>query len=309
MGKTTSRAAGYLMAISGGVLWAVAGACGQELYRVNTITTGWLIPIRLLCAGAIFLLLARLQGHPILPIWRGQKNMLQLLLYGCFGVSASQYTFYACIEYANVAFSTVLCYICPIFILLFSLIKGRRAPKLYEVSAVVLVVVGVFACATHFDVTKLIVSPIALAMGLLCGLTAAINTLLPLRLMEQFSLFTVIGWGMLIGGTVVALLFRPWTIPVRVDGQLIGFMAVIVLCGTVLAFSCYMRGVQVAGPVSGCVLSSVEPVAAVIISILFLNVRFTAADFAGFVMILLTVPIIAIGQQRELAQSGPEAGE
>ena len=143
MGKTTSRAAGYLMAISGGVLWAVAGACGQELYRVNTITTGWLIPIRLLCAGAIFLLLAKLQGHPILPVWRGRKNALQLLLYGCFGVSASQYTFYACIEYANVAFSTVLCYICPIFILLFSLIKGLRAPKLYEVSAVVLVVVGV----------------------------------------------------------------------------------------------------------------------------------------------------------------------
>ena len=283
MERTTSRAAGYLMAISGGVLWAVAGACGQELYRVNTITTGWLIPI----------LLAKLQGHPILPVWRERKNALRLLLYGCFGVSASQYTFYACIEYANVAFSTVLCYICPIFILLFSLIKGRRAPKLYEVSAVVLVVVGVFACATHFDVTKLIVSPIALA----------------LRLMEQFSLFTVIGWGMLIGGTVIAVLFRPWTIPVRVDGQLIGFMAVIVLCGTVLAFSCYMRGVQVAGPISGCVLSSVEPVAAVIISILFLNVRFTAADFAGFVMILLTVPIIAIGQQRELAQSDPKAGE
>lgn len=304
MGKTTSRAAGYLMAISGGVLWAVAGACGQELYRVNTITTGWLIPIRLLCAGAIFLLLAKCQGHRILPVWRERRNVLRLLLYGCFGVSASQYTFYACIEYANVAFSTVLCYICPIFILLFSLIKDRRAPRLYEVSAVALVVVGVFACATHFDVTKLIVSPLALAMGLLCGFTAAINTLLPLRLMDQFSLFTVIGCGMLIGGTVIALLFRPWTIPVILNGQLVGFMAVIVLGGTVLAFSCYMRGVQVAGPVSGCVLSSVEPVAAVVISILFLNVRFTAADFAGFVMILLTVPIIAIGQQHEQALDG-----
>ena len=38
---------------------------------------------------------------------------------------------------------------------------------------------------------------------------------------------------------------------------------------------------------------------AVIISVLILGVAFTAYDFLGFILILLTVPIIAIGQNRE----------
>ena len=35
----STRRAGYIMAISGGVLWAVGGAVGQHLFRTNTITT------------------------------------------------------------------------------------------------------------------------------------------------------------------------------------------------------------------------------------------------------------------------------
>jgi hypothetical protein len=37
----------------------------------------------------------------------------------------------------------------------------------------------------------------------------------------------------------------------------------------------------------------------VVISVLILGVAFTAYDFLGFLLILITVPLIAIGQNRE----------
>ena len=84
-----------------------------------------------------------------------------------------------------------------------------------------------------------------------------------------------------------------------VDAALIGGMAVIILGGTILAFTFYMRGIRLVGPIAGNVLSATEPVAAVIISVLILGVAFTAYDFLGFLLILLTVPLIAVGQNRE----------
>ena len=295
----TTRWAGYLMAISGGLLWAIGGAVGQYLFQTNTINTNWLIPIRLLISGVLFLLLARATGEEVLSVWRARKDLPRLVLYAVFGVAASQYSFYACIEYANVAFSTIMCYTCTVFILVWCIFRERRKPKFYEMAAVLCVVVGVFACATHFDLSCLSVSPFALIMGLTCGITATINTLSPADLIQRHGLMSVMGWGMLLGGGVAALLFRPWTIQARVDGPLILGMAVIILGGTILAFTFYMRGIRLVGAIAGNVLSAAEPVAAVIISVLILGVAFTAYDFLGFILILLTVPLIAIGQNRE----------
>ena len=300
----SSRWLGYVLAISGGVLWAVAGSCGQALFRNNTVTAGWLVPIRLILAGLIFLLIARIvQGPVLFTVWKDPRAMGRLLLCAVFGVAASQYTFYCAIELANVAFSTVMCYICPIFILVYTILRERRRPQFYEAAGVILVVVGVFACATHFDLTRLSVSPVALVMGLLCGLSAAINTLMPISLIERYGIFPIMGWGMLLGGSVMALLFRPWTIHPTVNAQLIGFMAVIIIGGTVLAFSFYMRGIQLVGPVAAVVLSAVEPLTAVVLSVTVLKDTFTPADFLGFFLILLTIPVISIGQQRELKEA------
>ena len=72
---------------------------------------------------------------------------------------------------------------------------------------------------------------------------------------------------------------------------------------TLLAFSFYMRGIQLVGPVPAVVLSAVEPLVAVILSVAVLKVSFTSYDFLGFFLILLTIPVISIGQQRELKEA------
>ena len=299
-----SRQLGYVLAISGGVLWAVAGACGQALFRDNTVTAAWVVPIRLILSGFLFLLLARFfQGKAVWSVWKDPKTVVRLLLFAVCGFATSQYTFYACIELANVAFSTVMCYICPIFILLFTILRERRPPRFYEIAGVVLVIVGVLACATHFGLTQLSVSPAALVMGLLCAVSSAVNSILPIPLMARYGMLPTLGWGMLLGGAVMSLLFRPWTIQAIVNGQLIGFMSIIIFGGTLMAFTFYMRGIQLVGPVPAVVLSAVEPLVAVVLSVAVLKVSFTSYDFLGFLLILLTIPVISIGQHRELKQA------
>ena len=294
-----SRWLGYGLSISGGVMWAVAGSCGQALFRSSGVTASWLVPVRLCIAGVLFLLIACVRRSHPLRIWGAPSDILKLALFSILGIAASQYTFYYCIELSNVAFSTVMCYICPIFILCYTILRARRGPRLYEVCGVLLVLVGVFSCATHFDLSSLSVSPAALVSGVLCALTSAVYTLAPLSLMKRFGLFPVLGWGMLMGGVVMTVLFHPWQLHPAAGPRLILFMAVIILGGTVFSSTAYMLGTRLVGPVAAVVLSSMEPITAVILSVLVLNVSFTNFDFLGFFLILLTIPVISIGQQRE----------
>ena len=52
-----------------------------------------------------------------------------------------QYSYYTSVQYANVAFATVLSYCSPIMILLWTIVSTRKKPHAYELASVALVVV------------------------------------------------------------------------------------------------------------------------------------------------------------------------
>ena len=176
-------------------------------------------------------------------------------------------------------------------------IKEKRLPHLYETICVLLVLAGAFTCTTHLNPKSLAVTPQALFWGLISAASFVVYTMQPRRLLQKFDLVMIIGWGMLIGGIALILLFQPWNITVVVNSTLFINMAVVILFGTVFSFCFYQAGVSIVGSITGSILSSVEPVASMVISVLFLNVALTALDFAGFLLILASIPIIALGDK------------
>lgn len=300
-GLQKSMIAGYVLAISGGIFWAVGGACGQYLFQHNNMTSNWLVPVRLTVAGILLLAFSLLRQQDILAPWHNQRNIVDLLLFGLLGSALCQYGYYTSIQYSNVALATVLAYMSPAMILVYTVLKEKRLPHFYETACVLLVIMGAFICSTHLNLQSLAVSPLALFWGLIGAASFAVYTLQPQRLMRQFDLLVVIGWGMLIGGIALLLLFRPWTIAVTVNGTLYLNMIIVVFIGTVCAFCFYQAGVGIVGSITGSILSSVEPVASMVLSVLFLHVPLTALDFAGFLLILSTIPIIALGNTKKSA--------
>ena len=94
------------------------------------------------------------------------------------------------------------------------------------------------------------------------------------------------------------ILFRPWTIPVNLDLQVIGGMAIVIVLGTVIAFSCYMEGIRCIGPKQGSLFSAVEPVSATIFTVVFMGMSFGGMDLAGFGCIIVAVYLLAIGGEK-----------
>ncbi len=61
----------------------------------------------------------------------------------------------------------------------------------------------------------------------------------------------------------------------------------------------------IVGSIIGSILSSVEPVASMVLSVLFLHVPLTAMDFLGFLLILITIPSIALGNSKQYKLQKP----
>ena len=101
-------------------------------------------------------------------------------------------------------------------------------------------------------------------------------------------------------GAVMLLIFRPWHIQgVQFSGKLWVLLACVIILGTVLSFGLFQSGCSIVGSLVGSVLSSIEPVGSVVISVLFLHTSFSWLDLLGFFLILVTIPLMAIGKAKE----------
>ena len=116
----------------------------------------------------------------------------------------------------------------------------------------------------------------------------------PVELLNRYGAAPVTGWGMLVGGIVLGLLFRPWSVSVQADVPMLLALTAIVLIGTVIAFTAYLEGVRCVGPKKGSLFASIEPVSATIFSVVWMKVSFGWIDLLGFACILSTIFLLAM---------------
>lgn len=299
------RAAGIVLTLLGGTLWGFCGSCGQFLFQYKEVTSDWLVPFRLTFAGFIILLLltVRERGH-VLDVWRDSKGRRDILIFSVFGMMLCQYSYFTTIQYSNAGTATVLQYTGPALILIYICLRDGRRPKPYELAALFCSMFGTFILATHGSVSELAIPAKALLWGLISAVTLVVYTLQPAGLMKKYSTLLALGWGMLVGGAVLTALMRPWRLRPVIDGQTVLTMSFIVLFGTICAFYFYLTGVKLVGAANASMLACIEPVAATVISVMWLKVRFQRVDLLGFAFVISTVFIISLNQKKEEKRNG-----
>lgn len=278
----------------GGVCWGFSGTCGQYLFTRYGVSSLWLTCLRLLSGGVIMLALAAVRHRrELLRIWRSPADAAMLVGYGVFGLMMCQYAYMTSISYSNAGTTTVLQTLSLVIIMLLTCLRLRRRPNRVETVALVLALLGTFLLATGGDPAHMVLSPQGLFWGLATAVAVTVYTLLPRRLLARWNREAINGWGMLIGGAILNLGARSWTL--HTDLPLQGWLAVaaIVLFGTVLSFTLFMQGIQDVGPVKSSMLAATEPVSATVFSAVWLGTSFSAVDLMGFAAIIATIFLLA----------------
>ena len=74
--------------------------------------------------------------------------------------------------------------------------------------------------------------------------------------------------------------------------------AAIIIFGTVLAYTLYLKGVGLIGASKASVISCIEPVSAAVFCAVWLGTGFAAPDIIGFIFIIGTVIILSLAKQK-----------
>ncbi len=291
----STRAKGSFLCLFGAACWGVSGCTGQYLFTYQGMDSTWLVPIRLFLAGLLISSYYFVRDRKLLIApWKTAHNARDLIIYGLIGVSGAQFTYFLTIQLSSAGFGTIIQDISPAMILVCVCVCARRRPRIQEISSIVLALVGVFFITTHGRLDALAVSPWALLIGVISAICVVIYTMIPGKLQAQFPTALLQGWAFLMGGAFFALVFRPWSM--HYFPSFIGILGIIVVVvvGNVLAFSCYMQGVKLIGPRRASLYSFAEPVAAALISTLFLGSPFTLWDALGFVCIFTMLVLLSL---------------
>ena len=285
---------GTLLTVVAGIAWGLSGTSGQYL-MTHGISALVLTNLRLLIAGGILMLLAYATAKDkMLAFLKDRKSLLSLLIFALIGLFLNQFAYLTAIQATNAGTATVLQYVCPVGILIYSCIKDKMAPTLGEIISIILAIGGTFLIATHGQLDQLSMTPSGLFWGLFSALTYALYIILPITLIKKWGSSLVIGVGMVIAG-LVALPFTgvlQANIPTSLD-FLLAF-AGIILIGTVFAYTAFLKGASLIGPVKSSLLASIEPISAVFFAFLIMNEQFYPIDFLGMAMILFAVTLISL---------------
>lgn len=285
---------GVLCTILGGIFWGFSAACGQYLFDHYNINSQWLTAVRMISAGSILLLFAVLTQEKgnrkaVFSVFKEKKDLKAMVNFALTGLLLCQFSYLTAIQYSNAGTATVLQYVGLVLVMIWVCMKERRAPHKKEMLAVGLALAGTFLLTTHGNPGEMLISKEGFFWGMIAAVGLATYTLVPTWILDKHGAALISGWGMLIGGTVMAVAGKIWTVQVHLGFDGLLALSGIVIVGTVLAFTLYMVGVQNIGALKASVIGCIEPVSAVVFTVLWFGAVFSPIDIIAIVCIISTV--------------------
>ena len=296
------RSKGIILIIIGSILWGATGPMMEWVLHNSELSVSFFLTVRLIVAGTSILVFLKFQKKKVFIIWKEPVWLKQLFIFALLGMLGVQYTFIAAIEASNASIATLLQFLGPIYIIIYVSWKGKTFPPKYQVVGIIGTLLGLFLLLTNANINQLLISNEALFWGLLLGVTFSIYTVYPARLMKEWGVLVVVGWGMLIGGIVLALLSQVWNSnewSELVSYPIIIFVVLIVLMGTI-AFVMFLSSMRYITAVETSILSSIEPLTAMIISVFWFGQILGGWQYTGVLVMLVFVTWLSVAGDLKL---------
>lgn len=303
-----NRNKGILLVMTGAIFWGIGGTVAQKLFQQYGVEVDWLVTTRLLIAGVLLLTVqfVRNDRAQILGVWKNRKAATQLIIFGLLGMLAVQYTYMASIKYGNAAVATLLQYLAPVMIIIYSILRRQSTLTRGDVLTVSLALIGCFFLLTNGSFSQFSVPAPAIVWGVLSGVALAFYTLYAIPLLRQFDSLVIVGWAMIIGGFTLSFIHPPWQIDLnRFTNEAYLYLLFVIIFGTMIAFWLYIESLQSLAPKESSLLGSIEPLAAVLTTVFWLKEPFGMSQWIGSLCILIMIIFLAINKKKDTSLETP----
>jgi drug/metabolite transporter, DME family len=307
---------GYFYIGSAAFLWGISATLGRAAFTGHRLPCGaWLgtslgaslktIDPLILSQSRTTLSLAVLL--PVLLARRGASalrvpgsDLLRFFLLGILGVAASNYLYYLAIQRTNVATAIILQYTAPVWVLLYTVVRGGqgRRPSLRRSAAVGLAVVGCALAVGFVGSGGFRMDAVGVIAALLAAFSFAFYNVGGHTVLARYDRWKVLLWVLVAASTFWIFVNPPWKIvAVHYGRQQWGFMLVFSLLSVLGPFSCYFAGLQHLEPTRAIVASCLEPVFSIVLAALVLGELLRPMQTVGIVLVLVAIVLIQLPER------------
>lgn len=305
MNQTTNRLIGVLLVLFGASFWGIGGAAADFLFDTEGIEVNWFVSARLIISGLLLVWIQFFKdSKSVMSIWRDFRVILSFIIFSVFGMLLVQYSYMASIDAGNAAIATLLQYLAPIYIILWMIFRRHQKMTIPDIVSISFTVVGTWLLLTNGSFQHLSVPLVASIWGIISGLSLAFYTLYAKKLLMNFSSLTVVGWSMILAGVCMSFVHPIWN--VNADSWTLTTVIVLIftiIFGTALAYWMFIESLNYLQAKETTLLGTVEPLAAVISSVIWLNLSFGALQVLGMGLIIVLVIYLSL-QKSKTAQAG-----
>lgn len=267
---------GYGEIITAAVLW---GTTGILVRMISDMTAMSIIFYRVTLAFIIFLVFFSLSGN--LNRLKLKDKKFYLLLFSLLQIT-TMLTFFVSIMEASVPVAVLLLYTAPVYVTIFSplLLKERSTGKGWL--ALFLSIAGVILIVEPGNI-EFSLKLTGIITGLLSGISYAFQIMTSKYISKSYSGYTQAFWSFMIA---MLLLLPAAAVPADVVLGNITYLIMLAIFPTILAISLYFNGLNKVRAASASILGLIEPVSAVILSLIILHDSISIPVMVGGALIL-----------------------
>ncbi|WP_313236973.1 DMT family transporter [Sporosarcina ureae] len=295
------RLKGIIMIIIGSMLWGATGPMMEWVLNHSEMSVSMMLILRLSIAGGVLLLLLKAKGIQVGRPMRQKLWLRKMVMFGVIGMLGVQFGFVQTIAHSDAVVATLFQFVAPVYIIILLSIFQKSFPPGSQVIGMVIALFGLILLLTNGSFSSISLDTTAIVWGIIVGFAFTFYTLYPVVLMAEWGVLLVVGWGMFIGGMTLFIINLPMffmNLGVLLDGPAMGMLLLVIIMGT-LAFIMFLQSMNYISPVETSVLSSFEPLTAMIVSVFWLGQAMGVWQLTGAAIMLVGVVWLSIGGNRK----------
>lgn len=300
-GASQQRAVGRWLVFLATVFWGTTATLARSVFRDAGVPALTVVELRLAIAASLLFVWLVVTRRGALRIAR--IDIGYLLALGLFGVAAVQGSYYYSIARLGVGLAILLQYVAPSLIVLWDLVRGRK-PAPAMLLAVIIALAGTAVLVNGVDPRALHASAFDWAIGMSSAVIFAFYVLYSKRGLARYGPETVLFYTFSIAALFWAVVTPPWRIVAAHYPPRLWFQFVLLgVFSTLVPFRCFYAGLKRLPASEAGVISTSEPVVAIVVAALFLGESLRPMQLMGAAMVIAAALLASRDHPETIAAS------
>lgn len=286
---------GYVYVVLAAIIWAASGTAAKFLFN-NGITSFQLSQLRITLSAISLFLWLLIRSPRLLRISR--QDIFYFILLGTFGMAAINFTYLYAISKINVAAAILLQYLAPVFITLYTAFFLNEKISRTTIMSLLGAVVGCYFVVGAYNLNLLALNLAGIMGGLGAALSFAWWSVHGEYGMRRYDPWTVLFYAMFFAALEWNILHPPFEAFTHSYTPIVwGWILYIGIIGTILPFGLYYEGINLIRSTRASITATLEPIAAGLISYIFLNEVMEPVQLFGGALVIAAVILLQSKQE------------